>query len=105
MARQVQTLFDRQRTRRLNVVAFHCHFTEVVQRGCGAIVLRRTQKGPEALGWAGSSRFQPTVRVEPDPRYLWVYGGDERSHFRRLLRYGYGRVTRGETQRNVRNPK
>jgi sulfatase modifying factor 1 len=79
--------------------------TEVVQRGCGAIVLRRTQNGPEALGWAGSSRFQPTVRVEPDPRYLWVYGGDERSHFRRLLRYGYGRVTRGETQRNVKNPK
>jgi len=77
---------------------------EVSKKQCGVVVLRRAPGAPQILGWAGSSFYQPTLRVEHDPRYLWVYGGDDRSHFRRLLRYAHGRVTLGETQRNMKNP-
>jgi len=79
--------------------------SELVKRICGVVVARRKEGDPDVLAWAGSGRYLPTVRIEPDPRYLWVYGGDERSHYRTLLHYAWGRVLLGETQRNVKNPK
>jgi hypothetical protein len=71
-------------------------------RGCGVVVARLSQTEPVALAWAGSGRYVPTLKVENDPRFLWVYGGDDRSHFRRLLTYAWGRVAQGELQRNVK---
>ncbi|HVU05047.1 MAG TPA: SUMF1/EgtB/PvdO family nonheme iron enzyme [Polyangiaceae bacterium] len=73
-------------------------------RGCGAVVVRLVLGAPVSLAWAGSGRFLPSVKLENDPRYLWVYGGDERSHFRKGLTYAWGRVVGGEVQRNVHVP-
>jgi hypothetical protein len=85
------------------VIAGGCT-AETRLRGCGVVVARLVLGDPVALAWAGSGRFLPTVKVETDPRYLWVYGGDERSHFRKLLTYAWGRVVPGEVQRNVHVP-
>ena len=73
-------------------------------RGCGVMVARLVLGQPVALAWAGSGRYVPSLKLENDPRYLWVYGGDERSHYRRLLTYAWGRVVQGEIQRNVAPP-
>jgi sulfatase modifying factor 1 len=71
-------------------------------RGCGVVVARLVLGEPVALAWAGSGRYVPSLKLENDSRYLWVYGGDERSHYRRLLTYAWGRVVEGEIQRNVK---
>lgn len=73
-------------------------------RGCGMIVVRVVGENMEPMAWASSGVFVPSPRVENNPRFLWVYGGDVRSHFRRLLTYAWGRVTLGELQRNVKLP-
>lgn len=70
-------------------------------RECGVVVVRLVLGAPVALAWAGSGRYVPSLKLENDPRYLWVYGGDERSHYRHLLTYAWGRVVEGEVQRNV----
>jgi hypothetical protein len=74
-------------------------------RGCGVIVVRMIGERAEPMAWASSGVFVPSPRVENNPRFLWVYGGDVRSHFRRLLTYAWGRVTLGALERNVKLPK
>jgi hypothetical protein len=72
-------------------------------RGCGVVIARKVLGAPVPLSWAGSGVYVPSVDVENDPRYLWVYGGDDRSHYRRLLTYAWGKVTLGaEIERNVK---
>lgn len=71
-------------------------------RGCAVIVARGGPEPPRVLAWAASGVYAPTLRVDPAPSRLWVYGGDARSHFRTALGYSAGRVQRGETQRNVK---
>jgi hypothetical protein len=75
---------------------------EVPHQACGVVVVRRGHAGRQSLLWASSARYLPTLRVDRDPRYLWVYGGDDRSHFRRLVEYDHGRVMLGTTQRNMK---
>jgi sulfatase modifying factor 1 len=84
------------------VVAAGCT-AGLASRGCGVVVARLAQGEPLALAWAGSGRYVPTLKVESDARFLWVYGGDDRSHFRRLLTYAWGRVVPGELQRNLKS--
>jgi len=71
-------------------------------RGCGVVVARVSAGELAALAWAGSGVYVASLDAENDPRFLWVFGGDARSHFRRLLTYSWGRVALGELQRNVR---
>jgi hypothetical protein len=78
---------------------------ETARRGCGAVIVRLSVDAPQALGWAASGRYVPTVETDYDPRYLWVYGGDERSHFRRLVTYAWGRLAKGELERNAKHVK
>ena len=73
-------------------------------RMCGMIVVRMVGDTAEPMAWASSGVFVPSPRVENNPRFLWVYGGDVRSHFRRLLTYAWGRVTLGALERNVKLP-
>lgn len=85
------------------VVASGCT-AGTTSRGCGVVVARLSQGEPAALAWAGSGRYFSSLKAENDPRFLWVYGGDDRSHFRRLLSYAWGRVALGELQRNLKSP-
>ncbi len=71
------------------------------KRDCGVIVSRISMNEPVPLAWASSGVYVSSLKVENDPRFLWVYGGDARSHFRRLLTYAWGRVAEGVLQRNV----
>ena len=73
-------------------------------RGCGVVVARLAGDGIEPLAWANSGVYVPSPRIETNPRFLWIYGGDVRSHYRRLLTYAWGRVALGELQRNVKLP-
>ena len=73
-------------------------------RECGVVVARVTGESIEPLAWASSGVYVPAPHIENNPRFLWVYGGDVRSHYRRLLTYAWGRVALGEIQRNVRLP-
>jgi hypothetical protein len=75
---------------------------ELVKRGCGVMAVRLSLDEPVVLAWAGSGAFVPTLETDYDPRFVWVYGGDERSHYRRLLSYAWGRVALGEIQRNAK---
>jgi sulfatase modifying factor 1 len=72
------------------------------RRRCGAAIARLGQGGPDLLAFAGSGRFVPTVRTGTGKRELWVFGGDARSHYRRLVEYLWGRVGTGEIDRNVK---
>ena len=74
---------------------------EFVGRRCGVVVARRGAVDPDVLAWAGSGVFPASLDVDVEPRFLWVYGGDERSHYRRLLTYAWGRVVSGEVERNT----
>jgi hypothetical protein len=71
-------------------------------RGCGVVVMRVVAGELMPLAWAGSGVYVPLPDAENDPRFLWVYGGDAKSHFRRLLTYSWGKVTLGGLERNVR---
>lgn len=82
------------------VVAAGCT-GEMRGRGCGVMVARVALGKPASLAWAGSGVYLPTLKIENDPRYLWVYGGDERGHYRRLLTYAWGRVLSGEIMRGA----
>jgi hypothetical protein len=73
-------------------------------RGCGVVVARLAGESIEPLAWASSGVYVPSPRIETNPRFFWVYGGDVRSHYRRLLTYAWGRVALGEIQRNVKLP-
>jgi hypothetical protein len=70
-------------------------------RRCGVAVARLGKDEPELLAWAGSGRYIPTVRRAHGRRELWVYGGDARSHYRRLVEYLWGRVGTGEIDRTA----
>jgi formylglycine-generating enzyme len=72
-------------------------------RQCGVVVVRLGQGEPDLLAFAGSGRYVPTLRTGPGRRDLWVYGGDERSHYRRPIEYRWGRVATGEAERNVKD--
>jgi formylglycine-generating enzyme len=72
------------------------------QRHCGAAVTRLGPRLPELLAFAGSGKYAPTVRTAEGKRELWVYGGDDRSHYRRMLEYLWGKVRAGGIDRNVK---
>lgn len=71
-------------------------------RLCGVLLVRSTSAKSEILGWAESGVYISTVRVDGSPRDLWVYGGDSKSHYRRLARYKWGLVDVLHVERNVR---
>jgi formylglycine-generating enzyme len=71
-------------------------------RDCGVLVVRRTLGRLDVLDWADSGFYVPSVRLEYNPRLLWVYGGDRRSHYRRPVTFEWGKVKIGPENRNVR---
>jgi hypothetical protein len=70
-------------------------------RTCGVVVYRFDGGKASQLIWVDGGKYLPTVQTDADPRFLWVYGGDARSHFRRLLVYAWGRVRVDRIERNV----
>lgn len=79
--------------------------SESVLRGCGVVVVRLSLDEPVALAWTSSGRYVPSLSTDYNPRFLWVYGGDDRSHFRTLVTYAWGRVAVGTTERNPKARK
>jgi hypothetical protein len=82
------------------LVVFGGCTSETVLRGCGVVVVRLSLDAPVALAWTSSGRYIPSLSTDYNPRYLWIYGGDDRSHFRTLVTYAWGRVAVGTTERN-----
>ena len=72
------------------------------KRRCGAVIARMVLDESDLMAFSDSGRYLPTVKTDVDPRHLWVYGGDDRSHFRRLMSYLWGRVGTGEVDRNLK---
>lgn len=73
-----------------------------LRRSCGVAIIRLGLDKPTLLAWASSGRYIPNVQADADPRRIWVYGGDDRSHYRRLITYASGLANTGEVQRNVK---
>jgi hypothetical protein len=73
---------------------------------CG-IAVHRLPPGrpPEALAFASSGWWLPTLNETDDPRDFYVYGGDKDGGFRRYLGYSYGRVVVGAPERNIKKKK
>lgn len=71
---------------------------------CGAIVARAAIGKPQVVAWAASGQFFPALQIELDSRNLWVYGGDDRGRFRRLVGYAYGRVSVGPPDYKMPKP-
>jgi formylglycine-generating enzyme required for sulfatase activity len=71
------------------------------KRDCGVLVVRRTLGKLDVLDWVDSGRFIPTVRMKSNPRRVWVFGGDKRSHYKRQLMFEWGRVAVGVPVRNT----
>ncbi len=71
------------------------------QRLCGVLLVRRTLGRLDVLDWAPSGLYVPTVKLVHNPRMLWIYGGDRRSHFRRHVEFEWGRVKVGAPERGA----
>jgi hypothetical protein len=82
------------------VVAGGCSGSMGYQK-CGVLVVRPGIAEPEAMLWVDSGWYLPMVRVDRNPRDLWVYGGDAKTHFRRRVTYRWGALYRDEVERNT----
>ncbi len=73
---------------------------------CG-IAVHRLPPGrpPEALAFAASGWWLPSLNDTDDPHDLFVYGGDKDGGYRRFLGYSYGRVVVGTAERNIKKKK
>ena len=69
---------------------------------CGIVVGRVTLDRAKALGWASSGHWLPNVKIDREPRDLWLYGGNELGSFQRLVGYVWGRISVGVRERRVR---
>jgi hypothetical protein len=78
-----------------------------VNPSCGVLILRTLTGSHSVLAWASSGVFTPLVQTDVDARDVWLFGGDERGTFRRLLNYAHGRVSVGPKERRLpeRKPK
>jgi hypothetical protein len=72
------------------------------RREWGVLVVRRTLGKLDVLDWVGSGHFIPTVKLEYEPRKIWIYGGDRTSHYRKGIVFDWGRVVVEAPQRNKR---
>jgi len=72
---------------------------------CGILVARVVYDQAQVLAWTSSGHWVPTVRVDVDPRDLWLFGGDKAGRFRRLVVYQWGRIDVGTKQRRIPKPK
>ena len=67
---------------------------------CGTLLADRGTQGYRLLAWADAGFFPPAPKLEGDSKLLWIYGGDARGHFRRAIRYLYGRVQVAQVEFN-----
>lgn len=73
---------------------------------CGIAVYRLPAGRPtEALAFAASGWWLPSLNDTDDPRDFYVYGGDKDGGFRRYLGYSYGRVVVSAPERNIKKKK
>jgi hypothetical protein len=72
---------------------------------CGVLVARIVLGEAQALGWASSGNWVPSVHADADVRDVWVFGGDRQGSFRRLIAYVWGEVNVGQKERRVPKPQ
>lgn len=65
---------------------------------CGIAIGRKKGDALEPLAFAPSSWWLPTVHEDPDPRDLWIFGGDELGGYRRRVSYSFGRIVVDEPE-------
>jgi hypothetical protein len=63
---------------------------------CGVVSARRDGESARALAFAPSGWYPANVQFDGDSRILWVYGVDDKGHWRRRVVYAWGRVVVGE---------
>jgi formylglycine-generating enzyme required for sulfatase activity len=68
---------------------------------CGVGVFRLGGEVPAFLSFASSGWWMAVVRHDTNGRDAWVYGGDDRSNFRRKVSYLWGRIAVGEPERKL----
>lgn len=78
--------------------------TGATHPACGVLVVRVTLDRPKVLGWASSGHWVPVVRVDFNPKDLWLFGGDDLGSFRRLVAYTWGSVSIGTRERHIPKP-
>lgn len=73
---------------------------------CGIAAYRLPSGRPtEALAFASSGWWLPSLNDTDVPQDFYVYGGDKDGGFRRYLGYSYGRVVVGNPERNIKKKK
>jgi formylglycine-generating enzyme len=70
-------------------------------RECGVLVVRRTLGRVDVLDWVSSGQFIPTLKMNAEARQVWMFGGDTRTHFKREIRFEWGKVAVGSLLRNT----
>jgi formylglycine-generating enzyme len=68
---------------------------------CGVGIFRAGGEAPAFIAFASSGWWMAVVKHDYNGRDAWVYGGDERSNFRRKVSYLWGRVAIGEPERKI----
>jgi formylglycine-generating enzyme len=72
-----------------------------IRPACGLLITRDQLGVSEYVGWAPSGLFIASLHQEPDPKDVWMLGGDEVGRFKRLIGYAWGRVTVHAEDRHV----
>ncbi|HLV67672.1 MAG TPA: SUMF1/EgtB/PvdO family nonheme iron enzyme [Polyangiaceae bacterium] len=60
---------------------------------CGVLVAREDLGRSTFVAWASSGRTYPSLKMEGDPRDVWLLGFDRQGTYKRLISYAWGRVT------------
>lgn len=72
---------------------------------CGVVVARVILERVEILGWASSMHRFPTLKIDRDPRDLWVISGDDSGTTQKRIAYLWGRVSIGPDERRLPKKK
>ncbi len=68
---------------------------------CGLVLARMIQDKPQRLAFAPSGFWIPLLKLDHDPRTVWLHGLDEKGNFYRRIMWLYGSVGVGDPERGA----
>jgi hypothetical protein len=72
---------------------------------CGMVIFRAVLERVQILGWASSAHRFPMVKVDRDPRDLWMISGDDSGTIQKRIAYVWGTVSIGGDERRLPKKK
>jgi formylglycine-generating enzyme len=75
------------------------------QAVCGLVIARVVNNKPSHIAFASSGFWVPIVKIDRDPKTLWLFGVDQKGNFNRRVAWLYGTVDVGEPERGERRAR